>query len=302
MTAAIVLSAGLGTRLGALTLELAKPLMPVGDRPALAHIVEGLAAGGIARIAINTHHRPGDFTAARHRLGADVELLHETKILGTAGGVANAETALGAGDALVWNGDILAPDLDVAAILAAFGTLRGNGAVRGADSLWVVAPLPAGEGTVGLDDEGHVVRLRGETFGEERSGGDYLGIQLMSAELRRLLPREGCLVGDVALPHLQNGGRIATFAFDGEWDDIGSPPSLLRANLRWLARRGGTSWCAPGAKIDPLARLEASIVGAGARVTGAGFVRECVVFPGATMTAPATRKLVATKNVLDVAP
>ena len=302
MTAASVLSAGLGTRLGALTQELAKPLMPVGDRPALVHIVERLAAGGIGRIAINTHHRAADFVAVRDRLGGDVELLHETNILGTAGGVANAEAALGAGDALVWNGDILAPDLDIGAILAAFGAPRGSAAVRGGAALWVVAPLPVGEGTVGLDGEGHVVRLRGETFGVERAGGDYLGIQMMSAELRRALPREGCLVGDVALPHLRQGGRIATFAFAGEWDDIGSPPSLLRANLRWLRRVGRTSWCAPDAEVDPSVGLESTIVSAGARVAGAGHVRECVVFPGATLTAPATRKLVATKTVLDVAP
>ncbi|MET0591580.1 MAG: sugar phosphate nucleotidyltransferase, partial [Polyangiaceae bacterium] len=296
MTAAIVLSAGLGTRLGALTKELAKPLMPVGDRPALAHIVERLVAARIDRVAINTHHRAADFASVRDRLGCDVEVLHEPNILGTAGGVANAAGALGEGDAVVWNGDIIAPDLDVAAVLAAFG----SGLASGAGAIWVVAPLPIGAGTVGLDENGHVVRLRGETFGEERSGGDFLGIQVMGADLRRALPREGCLVGDVALPLLRRGGRIATFAFSGAWDDIGSPASLLSANLRWLTRSGRTSWSAPDAAIGDGVVLERAIVGAGARVAGAGAVRECVVFPGATLTAPATRKLVATQTQMDV--
>ena len=61
MTAAIVLSAGFGTRLAPLTDELAKPLMPVGDRPVLAHIRAALERAGIARVVANVHHRAGDF-------------------------------------------------------------------------------------------------------------------------------------------------------------------------------------------------------------------------------------------------
>src|SRR5688500_17458290 len=101
MTAAIVLSAGLGTRLGALTQELAKPLMPVGDRPALAHIASALARAGVARVAVNTHHRAGDFTALGDDPACAIELLHEPKILATAGGVANAVAVLGEGRAVV---------------------------------------------------------------------------------------------------------------------------------------------------------------------------------------------------------
>jgi mannose-1-phosphate guanylyltransferase len=295
MTAAIVLSAGLGTRLGALTQELAKPLMPVGDRPALAHIASALARAGVVRVAVNTHHRSGDFTALGDDPACAIELLHEPKILGTAGGVANAAAVLGEGRAVVWNGDIFAPDLDVGALLAAH-----DAAEDACDALWVVAPAPLGQGTVGLDAHGHVVRLRGETFGEERRGGEFLGIQVMSAEVRRTLPAEGCLVGDVALPLLRSGGRLATFAFSGEWDDIGSPSMLLRANMRWLDRRALAAWIAPGGRVGGEARLERCLIGEGATVTGRGPMRECVVFPGATLMAPATRRLVAKSAAIDV--
>jgi mannose-1-phosphate guanylyltransferase len=295
MTAAIVLSAGLGTRLGALTKELAKPLMPVGDRPALAHIVEALARGGIGRVAVNTHHRASDFTALAGAYAGALELLHEPTILGTAGGVANAAAVLGRDRAVVWNGDILAPALDVAALLEAHEASRAA-----CDALWVVAPAPLGAGTVGLDTRGYVVRLRGETFGEEQRGGEFLGIQVMNPALTAALPREGCLVGDVALPLLRRGGRIATFGFSGEWDDIGSPATLLRANLRWLERRGVTAWTAPGARVAAETALERCLVGEGGEVTGAGPARECVVFPGAHLSAPATRRLVAKSAAIDV--
>ena len=293
MTAAIVLSAGLGTRLAPLTDELAKPLMPVGDRPVLAHVVEALGRGGVTRIVANTHHRAADFQRKIDHLTAKVHFLHEPRILGTAGGVANAASALGDGPIVVWNGDILAPDLDVLAVVAEHA--RG-----GAGVLWVVEPTAPGTGTVGLDDTGCIVRLRGQQFGSETSGGEFLGIQVMGADLRRALPREGCLVADVALPFLRRGGRIAAFPYRGAWDDIGQPASLLRANLRWLERHRCATWSAKDAKIDAGAVLEQSLAGKGAVVAGVGAVRECVIFPGARLTAPAARMLVGERAALAV--
>src|SRR5262249_9883692 len=96
MTAALVLSAGFGTRLRPLTDELPKPLMPVGDRPMLAHVVEALARGGVSDVVVNTHHRAEDFASPIARFGLGLQVIHEPEILGTAGGLANAAGALGA--------------------------------------------------------------------------------------------------------------------------------------------------------------------------------------------------------------
>jgi len=295
MTSAIVLSAGFGTRLRPLTDELPKPLMPVGDRPMIAHVSDVLRASGIDRVVANTHHLAIDFEQEIRRLRIALEVVHEPEILGTAGGVSNAATALGQGDVMIWNGDILAPDLDVVA-------LRDRFAEAPVSALWVVEPAEVGHGTVGLDEQGSVVRLRGEIFGTEVAGGEYLGVQMMGPELRETLPREGCLVADVALPLLRRGGKIASFSFAGEWDDVGQPAALLRANLRWLERRGAESWSAPGAELDPGVRLERSIVGEGAKVRGAGVVTESVIFPGAELLAPNARMLAAKTSRLAVAP
>jgi mannose-1-phosphate guanylyltransferase len=294
MTAAIVLSAGFGTRLAPLTDELAKPLMPVGDRPVLAHIAAALGRGGAGRIVANIHHRARDFKQRINGFDIKLHLLHEPTLLGTAGGVANAASALGDGAVVIWNGDILAPELDVAALIAEQDRAR-------AEALWVVEPAPPGTGTVGLDEEGYVVRLRGERFGAEASGGDFLGIQVMSSDLRRTLPAQGCLVADVVLPLLRRGGRVAAFLYRGMWDDIGQPGALLRANLRWLECHRLGAWSAASATVDAGAVLERSVVGEGAVVAGVGAVRECVVFPGARLTAPARRMLVAAHATLAVA-
>jgi mannose-1-phosphate guanylyltransferase len=294
MTTAMVLAAGFGTRLRPLTDELPKALMPIGDRSALAHTVAALRQGGVDGIVMNAHHLADDFFSEVMRLRANLNVVRESEILGTAGGVANAGALLGAGDALIWNGDISAPDLDVAKLIEGH---PGDGA----DARWVVEPLGAGEGTVGLDEAGHVVRLRAETFGQEVVGGNFLGIQIMSANLRAGLPLRGCLVADVALPLLRRGGRIASFAYRGAWDDIGHPGALLRSNLRWLARHGLPSWRGPGAEVKGMVGLTRSLVGAGAVVGGTGELRDCVVFPGAELNAPSARILAARRGRVQVA-
>lgn len=326
----MILAAGLGTRLRPLTDELPKPLVPLGDRPAIAHIAARLAAAGIARAVVNTHHLAEAFT--RERLAAlpiEAVVLHEPVVLGTAGGVANAAGALGSGDVLVWNGDILA-DLDAAALLAAH-------AAGGAIATLAVAPRPAGEGTVGVDAAGGVVRLRGERFdgaaakrssrrevaldrlrdsqpaprrstpgrsardacsepsevGNEVEGADYLGVLVLSAEARSLLPPRGCLVGDVLMPALRGGRRVATHRVETSWDDVGTIAAYLDANARWLAARSLPSFVGEGARVDEGALLVRTIVGAGARVMG-GRLEACVVWPGAVARGPLRDAVITT--------
>ena len=275
----MILAAGLGTRLRPLTDELPKPLVPVGDRPAVAHVAERLAAAGIGEAVLNTHHLAEAFTAQRLAdLPVALHVLHETAILGTAGGVANAASLLADGDVVVWNGDILA-EVDVSALLAAH---RATGAA----ATLAVAPRAAGEGTVGLDARGRVVRLRGERFGEEVSSADFLGIQVLGPELRATFPRPGCLVDDGYRPALRRGLVVATFAFAGPWDDIGTVAAYLAANARWLRRSGRGSFVHATARVAAGVTVEGSVIGAGAEVTGAGTVRDSVIWPGARAEAP----------------
>lgn len=287
MTSALVLAAGFGTRLRPLTEELPKPLVWIGDRPLVAHIVERLAAGGIRAAALNAHHRAADFSGgALTALPIPVEVLHEAEILGTAGGLANAAGALGAGDAVVWNGDILI-DLEVAALLAAH---RAGGAA----ATLAVAPRAVGEGTVGVGAAGQVVRLRGERFGEEAAGGDFVGVQVVGDALRRRLPVRGCLVGDGHLPWLREGGALATFQAPAAWDDVGTVAAYLRANVRWLERSGRRAHVGAGAVVGVGVEVVGSVIGAGARVGGAGVLRGCVIWPGARAEAPLEGAVVTT--------
>jgi mannose-1-phosphate guanylyltransferase len=283
MASAIVLCAGFGTRLRPLTEELPKPLVPVGDRSILEHALAGLGRAGITEIVINVHHLAEAFEAVLARWPAPVRLVVERDIRGTAGGVAGARAHLASAPVLVWNGDILVdPPLDQ--------LLVGS---EPHSFCFGVAPRAGAEGTVGLNADGHVVRLRGERFGSEVRSGDYVGVLSLGAQLRDALPEHGCLFADSALPLLRAGGVIRSVPVTTPWTDAGDVPSLLAANLAWLEARGLDGYVADGAEVARGVRLEGSLVGAGARVIGQGSLVRCLVCPGATAGAPLSDAIVA---------
>ncbi len=283
----MVLSAGLGTRLRPLTDLRAKPLVPVGDRPAIAHILDRLRDAGIPRVVVNAHHLAGQVVAFARGLGGDVRVSEEAELLGTAGGLAQAAELLGAGDVLVWNGDILA-EVEVAALASAHA--RGDRVAT-----LVVQPMPAGQGPVGVDGQGRVVRLRTERFGEEVRGGQFLGIYVLGASLRARLVRPAVVAGvveDVLIPAMARGEIVRALDFVGPWHDIGTVESYRAANLAWLDARGLASWIAPGATVAPGVTLDRSLVGEGATVVGQGSLARCIVWPGARAVAPMADQIV----------
>jgi mannose-1-phosphate guanylyltransferase len=284
MTArAMVLCAGLGTRLRPLTDELPKPLVPVGNRSILSHALSALGRAGLRRAVINTHHLPQAFASALASFELEVDVVHESEIRGTAGGVAGARALLGRAPVILWNGDILAePPLD--ALLA----WREDGLCL------AVATRPAGTGSVGISADGSLARLRGERFGDEACGGDYVGVAALGARCLATLPDHGCLIGDWALPELRRGGRIATVAHSGGWTDAGDIAAYVAANLGWLGPRA--TWIGERATIDPRVSLCQSLVGDDARVAGHGKLERVIVWPGARVCAPLSDAVVTTSG------
>lgn len=279
----MVLCAGLGTRLRPLTLELPKPLVPFGDRSVLAHIAGRLRAAGFTEAVVNTHHLVEKFDSNIRCLSLKIQLVHEPVIRGTAGGLEGGRALLGAAPVLVWNGDIVAnPPIEAMLRSVADGGL-----------CLAVAPRSPREGTLGLSEAGHVVRLRGEVFGDETQGGDYVGIAAVGADVLLQLPETGCLIGDVALPLLRGGAVLATAAVDGPWSDLGDPGAYLRANMQWLEGEVPSGvHVGPGARIAPGVHLERAIIGEGAVVDGHGPVSGVIAWPKARLRAPLRNAIV----------
>lgn len=290
----MILGAGLATRLRPLTDTVPKPLVPVGDRPAIEHILEVLVRAGFTDVVVNAHHAAEALASYEPRQKVRLRVSFERELLGTAGGVHAARTLLGEGDVLVWNGDILCP-LDAQALVRAHRGARDEGAKA------TLAFVPASRGNIGIDAAGRVVRLRQETVapGEVRAG-DFLPVHVMGSEVRDFLPPMGCLVGDVYLPLLRQGARLASFEVPQGFRTFGTLAEYLDANLAWLDDQGRASWVHPDADLDPEVTVQRAIVGAHAKAAGRVTLSEVVVWPGARVTAGRKRAIAMGDRWIDV--
>lgn len=117
----MVLAAGLGTRLRPITYELPKPMVPVVDRPVMAHTLDLLKAQGVTEVIANLHYFPDTI---RDYFGDELTYRYEPELLGTAGGVRNCRDFFGDEPFLVISGDALT-DLDVQAFRATHDKLGG---------------------------------------------------------------------------------------------------------------------------------------------------------------------------------
>jgi|HubBroStandDraft_2_1064218.scaffolds.fasta_scaffold05315_2 mannose-1-phosphate guanylyltransferase len=279
----MVLAAGLGTRLRPLTDLLPKPILPIGDRTSLALALARVTASRAPRVVVNAHHGAARLRASVEAEFPGVLVSEERELLGTAGGLARAAHDLGAGDALVWNADCLV-EVQLDGFVAAHASAKGEATL-------LVRQRPRGEGSVGVDDGGRVVRLRGERIADETSGGDFLSVHVIGAALRASLPGTGCLVADVYIPAMLRGATLRAVTYDGPFVDIGTPRNYLDANLVWLAPR--SAWIGAGAAVSPAVSMEQVLVGPGATVRGHGHLERCVIWPGSVATAPLRNAIVA---------
>jgi NDP-sugar pyrophosphorylase family protein len=108
---ALVLCAGYGTRLGGLTREVPKPMLPICGKPLLAYTIQYLVHHGFDNIAINLHFKPDMITGYfgnGQDWGAHIHYSYEEQLLGTAGAVKNIESFfLDVDDFLIIYGDLL---------------------------------------------------------------------------------------------------------------------------------------------------------------------------------------------------
>ncbi len=232
---AMVLAAGLGTRLRPITDQLPKPLVEIGGKPLIDYAIDRLAEAGVARIVVNTHYKAEMIT--RHlegRRAPKITLSHEPELLETGGGILKALPLLDEVFYVV-NSDVLWLDGKVPALLRlaqAWDPAR-------LDALLLLQPTATALGYEGpgdfiLDPLGRIRRRR------EREVAPHLfaGVQIVH---RRLL--EGQKPGKFSLNPLWDraiaSGRLAAIAHDGEWYHVGTPDALALAERRLASHRIG---------------------------------------------------------------
>ncbi|HYE86711.1 MAG TPA: sugar phosphate nucleotidyltransferase, partial [Vicinamibacterales bacterium] len=173
MIPALVLAAGLGTRLEPLSSIRAKPALPVAGIPLITRILNWLAAAGVSRVVINLHHRADSITrlvgdGSRH--GLEVRYSWETQILGSAGGPARAVPLLESDRFLIVNGDMIT-NVDLEAMIAAH---RDTNALV---TMAVIDGLPGYNGVI-ADQRGVVTG-----FGTADGAHHFIGVQVVNASV-----------------------------------------------------------------------------------------------------------------------
>lgn len=285
LSRALVLTAGLGTRLRPLTAARAKPAIPLAGVPLVARIIGWLVDHGVTELVLNLHYKPDTIAAivgdGRH-LGAHVRYSWEQPaVLGSAGGPRHAAPLLGADAFLIVNGDTLT-DLDVRALAAAHA--RSGALVTMALTL---NTAPDRYGGVRLDRSGRVLGFA--TRGPDAVGSyHFIGVQVASADaFAPVQPGEvRSSVGDVYNQLLiSRPGSIRGHICDAAFWDIGSVNDYWRTSVAF--RAGGDPGTLLGlgrdVHIDPTAMVRDSIVWDRVTVGAHAVLDGCIVTDDVTV-------------------
>ena len=236
MIPALVLTAGMATRLRPLSRLRAKAALPVAGHPLVHRIVRWLAAAGVGDLVLNLHHLPHTITRLvgdGAQLGVRVRYSWEVPLLGSAGGPRRALPLVGAPRFLIINGDTLT-DVDVNAVLESH---ERSGA------LVTMAVVPNTEphkyGGVVVDDDGAVTGFTRR--GSAEPSFHFIGVQAAEADAFTPLPDNAPSesVGG-RYPELMRGrpGSVRAHVCDAEFFDIGTPQDYVDTCLRLAAREG----------------------------------------------------------------
>jgi NDP-sugar pyrophosphorylase family protein len=224
---AVVLAAGLGTRLRPLTDTTPKALLEIGGRPMIEYPLRMLLRAGVTEVVVNLHHLGGQVRAALGdgtRYGMRILYSAEDPILDTGGAIARVRPLLGDEPFAVVNCDALI-DPDLPATWALHERERALATL-------VVREDPEAEryGALDLDGSGRVKRFLGQP--EHVTGSlkrlMFCGVHLVSPQIFAQMPARAVfsITRDVYAPLVRRGEPIFGFEHRGYWRDLGTSQSL----------------------------------------------------------------------------
>lgn len=227
---AMVMAAGLGTRMRPLTATRPKPLIEVAGKPLLDHVLDRLRSAGVRRVVVNVHYLPDMLEAhlLRSAHGLDVQISDErAQLLETGGGLIRAEPLIDCDPFFAINSDNLWIDgpADTLKLLASHWDDERM------DALLLLVPLARASNHRGIGDF-HMDRF-GRIRRRERSHVApfvYTGVQLLSKRLLHDGP-EGPFSTNVLWDRAIDDGRCFGAVHQGLWFDVGTPESIRETEL-----------------------------------------------------------------------
>jgi len=224
---AMVLAAGLGTRMRPLTNRVPKPLVKVRGKPLIDHVIDRLAQAGVELVVVNIHHHAAvlkEHLAARK----DVEIRvsdESGRVLGSGGGIFKALPIFDGEPFFVHNAD----SIWVEGYGQALARMMARWNAEEMDALLLVASLVnaigyEGPGDFLMDADGRLSRVPEQQL----SPFAFPGVQIVH-------PRffEGCSAGDFSINPLWDRaiaqGRLFGIRLEGVWMHVGTPDALVQS-------------------------------------------------------------------------
>jgi len=281
---ALLLTAGLGTRLRPLTLVRAKAAIPVADEPLIRRIIRWVVANGVVNLTLNLHHLPETITRAVGD-GSDLRAVaryswEQPTVLGSAGGPRQALDIIGADTFFLINGDTLT-DLDLGALADAH---TSSGALVTLALVPNVEPLRYGG--VRLAEDGRVLGFAPR--GPAAAGSfHFIGAQLAHRSVFSELPSGqpahsigGCYDALIA----RVPGSIRGFVSSANFWDIGTVADYWHTSSAWAQQTER----APGnSHISSSAIVRRSIIWDAVTIGAEAVIEDCIVTDGVHVAAGA---------------
>jgi mannose-1-phosphate guanylyltransferase len=245
---ALILAAGLGTRLKALTTNRPKALMPIVNRPIIARTIDYLKAHGVDHIAVNAHHHSlqvMNYLNGGEPFGVDIEVRVEAEILGTGGGIKNFSDFWEKEPFIVINSDILT-DISLS---SAFEYHLSSG-------LPATLILHDYEqfNQISINESCQVIDIS-----RQKNSGRlaFTGIHILNPEILSCIPGPGYSdIIDCYRTLIQSGGLGAYVSENHYWRDIGSPDSYIAAHGEILAGEDNPFIIGPGSIIKQAVKFK----------------------------------------------
>lgn len=265
---AMIMAAGVGSRLDPLTQEVPKPLVPIANRPVMDILLEKLLAISIKDVIANTHYK-SDKIVERYKqnnLGVNFNYVYEEKLSGTAGGVKKCQFFFDEGEDFL----ILSADgLSNADLKAGIESHKKSGAIATIGIKRISMEEIPNFGVVVTDEEGYITGFQEKpAIKDAKSDCINTGIYIFNYKIFDYIPADTFydFAKNVFPTLLENGIKINTFPVEEYWSDIGTIDQYIQStkdlfnNLYEINHSGivetqegayitGKSYIAPSSKL-----------------------------------------------------
>ncbi len=227
---AMILAAGLGTRMRPLTDTIPKALAPVAGRPLIEYALRFVRSQGIEQVVINLHHRGDQIRTTLgdgRAYGVQITYSPEDPLLETGGGIKRAQSFLDGDTFLVINSDAIL-DLDLSPVLDMHRRNKAAGTL-------VLRPDPeaASYGLLEIDATGRLRRLRGEPAEVDEPLAAYMftGCQILEPRIFEFMPgvKPFSTTRETYPKMLHAGELLYGFAYTGPWMVVDDAAGMARA-------------------------------------------------------------------------